>query len=226
MSEAKEVINALMELAGDKVPADLSEKINGLDFVSSDDANARAKAERLRAERKAQSAIEAAQLQIDGLNDKIEQLTANGEGTKADRATKELERLQAKYDQATSQINELQTNLDSTTRNSLISSVASGLKFTDGLSQTVRDYAIKEHFKDYSNDDLKDKSLVGDALKTFMSENAGILVTSKPSGAGTGNGDRVAHGSGNVTRESIKPGQMSREQLDAAWSAASNGTLT
>lgn len=225
MSKAKEVVSKLTDLLGDSLPDELRVELENLEFVSSDDANARAKSERQRAERKALKAVEEKQTQIDELMEKMEELSESNNGSKADKALKDFERMKDKYEKATSQINELQGNLESTKRNALISSAASGINFAEGINSSVRDYAVKEHFKDFSIEDLQDQNLVTDALKGFVSDNAGIIMTSKKSGAGTTNGSSVQRDSGTISRSDIKPGQMSREQIDAAWAKAGAGEI-
>ena len=221
MSKAQEVVNALVDLLGDKLPEDIKGQLDGMNFISDDDANSRAKSERERAQRKADKAIAEANAKIEDLTSQIEDMSAKG----GSNIEKDLERSQKKLSDALGKISELEGNLQSTQRNALIASATAGLNFVDGLSSTVRDLAIQEHFKDLSNEDLQDANLVADALKTFEASNTSIITTSKPSGAGTGNGASSDRRTQSISSEQILSGNITREQLDKAWEAHANGTL-
>ena len=204
-------LKAALEVEGlsDDVKAVLSTLAES-GVVTDDAANARAAADRRKAERKHAEALE----RIAELESRLEETQEQG-GTELEKAQREAEKLAKKLEAAEKKANEASEALNSQARTIALGSVKSQINFAEGISPEIQELMLEKAFNGVDTDDLKDPSVVNPLIQDFISNNKAIVVKHQSGGAGTHSGN--AEGSattGKITREIVK--QKSAEG-DAAW---------
>lgn len=204
-------LKAALEAEGlsDDVKAALAE-LSDSGVVTQDAANARAAADRKKAERKAAEALE----RIAELESALEEKEAQG-GTELEKLQREAERMAKKLEAAEKKANEASEALTSQARTIALGSVKSQINFAEGISPEIQELMLEKAFTGVDTDDLKDPSVVNPLIQDFISNNKAIVVKHQSGGAGTHGGNAEGSAStGKITRDVVK---QKAAEGDAAW---------
>jgi hypothetical protein len=218
----KEAQEKLLEVLGESATDDQKTLIASIlkDTVSNDDANARAAAERKRAEKRTTEL----QGNLDSANADLESLRAAG-GNDANTAEKLLELERAKAAETTKGFEALKLELSNTQRSNLLGKITSGVNFVEGMNSDIRELAIDRHFKDLTVEDLATPALVDPILASFVESNAALIQAKTVNGGGTHGADAGTVAGSSISRESIAGMKWTPENADAAWAAGEAGLL-
>jgi hypothetical protein len=208
--KTQEALKAVLGLDG--LDADVKEALEGLDLsgmVTKDASDARAAADRRKAEKKLADALE----KIETMQEQLDEAQDSG-SSEVEKAQRELAKLTKRAETAEAKAQEVAEAMTTQARTIALGKVASQISFADKVSPTIRELAISEAFKSVDTEDLENPDLVAPMVQDFISSNEAIIVKTNAGGTGSQGGTADGATTTKITREVIA---AKAAEGDAAW---------
>lgn len=186
--KAEEALKAVLNLDG--VSDDIREVLTGLDLsnmVTNDASNARAAADRKKAEKRAAEAL----ARIEELEAIIEESKDAGLG-EIEKAQKAMKKAEERALAAEHQAKENADKLNSQARTIALGKAAKAINFSSNISPEVREMMINHTFAGIDTEDLENVALVEPLVKGFIQANEAIIIKQDAGGAGSKGGGAPA----------------------------------
>jgi hypothetical protein len=201
------VLKALLEMDG--VTDEQREAFAGFDLdtmVTQDASNARAAADRKKAEKKAA----ALQAELDELREEADHASASG-STELEKAQRMAEKMTKRAADAEAKAQEASKAMAEQARTIGLGGLTSQITWSKDVSPDARNLLIQNAFKEFDTEDLGNADLTGSVINSFTTNNPAFIA--KQGSGGTGSTGGNADGSG-------APKSFTKADLqgkDAAW---------